>query len=178
MNRHVMRIARATALIAVVTTGAAQAADRPDSWVTMKTKVSLLTTEGISTRALNVDTVHGVVTLHGQVPNQAEKMKAEDVARHIDGVKKVKNLLQVVPAAARKVVDRSDDAIKKSLDAAFKANSRVHKSGIDVQSVNKGVVLLAGKTKSMAAELEAVQVAHAVSGVKRVASEVQVEPAS
>jgi len=30
----------------------------------------------------------------------------------------------------------------------------------------------------MAAELEAVQVAHAVSGVKRVASEVQVEPAS
>jgi osmotically-inducible protein OsmY len=45
---------------------------------------------------------------------------------------------------------------------------------VKVQSVNKGVVLLAGKTDSLQAHLEAVQVAGAVPGVKRVATEVQV----
>ena len=48
--------------------------------------------------------------------------KAEDVARRIEGAKEVKNLLQVVPGAQRAIVQRSDDEIKKSVDAAFKAN--------------------------------------------------------
>ena len=62
MSGQFLRIARATALVIVCATGAAYAADTPDAWVTMKTKLSLLTTEGINTRHLNVDTVNGVVT--------------------------------------------------------------------------------------------------------------------
>jgi osmotically-inducible protein OsmY len=44
--------------------------------------------------------------------------------------------------------------------------------------VNKGVVLLSGKTKSLEAHLEAVEVANAVRGVRRVATEVEVMPPS
>ncbi len=102
-----------------------QAADTPDAWVTMKTKVSLITTEGVSTKDLNVDTVNGIVTLHGKVATEAEKAKAENVARKIEGAKEVKNLLQVVPEAQRTVVERSDADIEKSVKAAFKANRRV-----------------------------------------------------
>ena len=50
-----------------------------------------------------------------------------------------------------------------------------HDSGIKVASVNKGVVLLSGKTKSVATQLEAIQVADAVKGVRRVSSEVQLD---
>ena len=64
----------------VLTTGAL-AADRPDSWVTAKTKLALMTTEGIDTWDLNVDTVNGVVTLHGKVASDAAKEKAETVAQ-------------------------------------------------------------------------------------------------
>src|ERR1700737_2678687 len=129
-NGQLSRIARATALILVFVAGVAKAADTPDAWVTIKTKVSLMTTEGVSTKDLNVDTVHGVVTLHGKVATESEKDKAEHIARRIDGAKDVKNLLQVVPEAERKVVERSDEAIKKSVKAAFKANHRVNGSGI------------------------------------------------
>jgi osmotically-inducible protein OsmY len=94
----------------------------------MKTKVSLMTTEGVSTSDLNVDTV--------------------------DGVKEVKNLLQVVPKSERAVVERSDDQVKAAVEAAFKANRRVNDSGIKVASVNKAVVLLSGKAKSWEANLE------------------------
>ena len=177
-NGQLSRIARATALILVFAAGVAKAADTPDAWVTIKTKVSLMTTEGVSTKDLNVDTVNGVVTLHGKVATEAEKAKAESVARGIEGAKQVKNLLQVVPSAQRAVVERSDDAIKKGVEAAFKANRRVNTSGIKVASVNKGVVLLSGKTKSLEAHLESVEVANAVRGVRRVSTEVEFAPAS
>ena len=152
------------------------AADRPDAWVTMTTKVSLMTTDGVSTTHLNVDTVNGVVTLHGTVASEAQKAKAGQVARGIEGVKEVKNLLQIVPSSQQSVVERSDDQIKENVESAFKANRRVNDSGIKIASVNKGVVLLSGKTKSLDAHLESIQVAAAVRGVRRVSTEVQVEP--
>ena len=177
-NGQLSRIAGATALILVFAAGVAKAVDTPDAWVMMKTKIALMTTEEVSTKDLNVDTVNGVVTLHGKVATEAEKAKAENVARGIEGAKEVKNLLQVVPSAQRAVVERSDDSIKKSVEAAFKANRRVTTSGIKVASVNKGVVLLSGKTKSIEAHLESVEVANAVRGVRRVSTEVEVVPAS
>ncbi len=176
-TEQLSRLVGALALV-LVFAGVASTADIPDAWVTMKTKVSLMTTEGLSTMDLNVDTVKGVVTLHGKVATEAEKAKAETVARGIDGAKEVKNLLQVVPSAQREVVERSDDLIKKGIDDAFEANRRVSTSGIKVASVNKGVVLLSGKTKSLEAHLEAVEVANAVRGVRRVATEVEVMPPS
>lgn len=166
------------ALLLAFTAGVAMAADRPDVWVTMKAKVALMTTEGVSTTDLNVDTVNGIVTLHGKVATPAEKVLAEKVARGIDGAKDVKNLLQVVPTAQREVVQRADDAILKAVQDAFTANQRVNDSGITVASVNKGVVLLSGKAKSLEAHVEAVEVANAVSGVRRVSTEVEVLPVS
>ena len=173
---HVSRIARATAVLLVLASGVAKAADTSDAWVTMKTKVSLMTADGISTKDLNVDTVNGVVTLHGQVATEDQKLRAADVASRVEGAKDVKNLLQVVPTALREVVKRSDVDIKKSVEAAFKANRRVDGSGIKVASVNKGLVLLSGKTKSPAAYLESVEVANAVRGVRRVSTEVEIAP--
>src|SRR4029453_10473971 len=125
-----------------------------------------------------------------------QKRKAADVVKKLDGVKEVKNLLQVVPSAERKAVKRSDDEIKKDLDAAWKSHKALddsgikaqsvdhgwitrdldaawksHKalddSGIKVQSVNNGVVLLSGNTKSHAAYVESVEIADAIRGVKR-----------
>jgi hyperosmotically inducible periplasmic protein len=178
MRQQVVRTVGCAALMLVGIVGVARAADTPDAWITMKTKVSLMTTEGISTKALNVDTVNGVVTLHGQVATAAEKTKAETVARGIEGAKDVKNLLRVVPSAKRAVVKRTDDSIKQGVEAAFKANRRVNDSGIKVASVNNGVVLLSGKTKSMEAHVESVEVANAVRGVRHVSTEVEVERAS
>ena len=176
MNVGSGRLTIAAAALSMMLAGAAvRAADTPDAFVTMKTKIALMTTENVSTSDLNVDTVNGVVTLHGKVSTEAEKTKAGDVAMKVGGVKSVKNLLQVVPDSARKVSDRADSEIKYAVQAAFKANKRVNDSGIEVASVNKGVVLLSGKTKSIEAHLEAVEVAHAVRGVRRVSSEVQVE---
>ena len=168
------RALMACAALALVLSTSALAADRPDTWITMKTKLALMTTEGIDTWDLNVDTVSGGVTLHGKVASDAAKEKADTVAKGIEGVASVKNLLQVVPKPDRKVVDQQDDAVKDNVQKAFDADPALKSSGIKVASVNKGVVLLSGDAKSLEANVRAVEVARAIPGVRRVASEVTV----
>jgi hyperosmotically inducible periplasmic protein len=180
-ERTLEQLRRVSAMLIFVLTLAsplASAAERPDAWITLKTKIALMTTDDLSTKDLNVDTVKGVVTLHGMVPTEAEKVRAEKAAMQVDGVKTVKNLLQIVPTARREIVERSDADIKTNIENAFKANRRIAGSGIKVASVNKGVVLLSGKTKSLEAHAESVDVAYAVKGVRRVSTEVVVDEAT
>jgi len=106
---------------------------------------------------------------------QPDKQKAEGVAQGIEGVKSVKDLLQVVPKPQRDAVDKTDDVVKDDVKKAFDADPVVKDSGISVASVNKGVVLLSGSAKTLDAHLRAVEVARKVPGVHRVSSEVTVE---
>ena len=137
------------AALALVLAGSAQAVDRPDAWVTTKVKMALLTSEGLVSRHVNVDTVDGRVTLHGTVATQAEKAKAEQVASQVEGATKVRNLLQVVPAKQEAAVSATDDQIAERVTAKLKSDKALKDSSITVQSVNSGVVLLAGKAATL-----------------------------
>jgi hyperosmotically inducible periplasmic protein len=145
-----------------------------DAGITMKTKIALLTTQGLDVIGLNVDTVKGAITLHGKVYSDATRKKAEEVAQAVDGVESVSNLLQVVPPPEADQVAAKDAEIEAGIRSAFKANETVAKSGIALASVNKGAVLLKGKTKSLEAHLRAIELAREVKGVRRVATEVVV----
>lgn len=66
-----------------------------DSWLWFKTKSALAAANDLRDSTINVDVVNDVVTLKGTVGSAAEKAKAEQVAKGIDGVKSVKNELKV-----------------------------------------------------------------------------------
>lgn len=171
------RLTRALAMAVVVaglalgSAQAAAAADRPDSWITLKTKLALMTTEGIDTWDLNVDTTGGAVTLHGKVANEAAKKKAETVAAGIEGAKSVKNLLQVVPKPNREAVEDADDVVKSNVEKALDSDAVL--KDVEVASVNKGTVLLRGTVDTLEAHVKAVDVVRAVPGVKRVSTDVR-----
>ena len=174
MRARMMTLALALSVCTMTLMNAQRAAaDTPDAWITMKAKIALLTADGVDTSDLNVDTVDGIVTLHGKVHSEQAKAKAQSIATSIDGVKQVKNVLQVVPETARDTVDAQDDAIKAGVEKAIDANKMF--DGIDVASVNKGVVLLSGKAKTLEAHLRAIEAAYRVKGVRRVSTEVTVE---
>lgn len=164
-------IASALALTAMAA-APVDALAQQDAWITMKTKIALMTADNVNTSDLNVDTVSGAVTLHGKVETAAEKANAETVAKGIDGVKSVQNLLQVVPASKEKMTEVADKDIEDRVKAAFKADAMLKDSGIAVTSVNKGVVLLSGRAKAMEAHLKAIETPKSVSGVRRVATQV------
>jgi hypothetical protein len=74
----------------------------PDAWITTKTKLSLLTTEGVGGTALHVDTILGKVTLHGKVRSAEEKEKTESIAKKIDGVQEGATCCRSLPHSARR----------------------------------------------------------------------------
>ncbi len=161
------------AVVVAVALAAPAGAATPDAWITTKIKLSLLTTEGVSGTAIHVDTILGKVTLHGKVPSADEKAKAESLAKNIDGVLEVRNLLQVVTPERKKAVQVSDDALKQRVEKALQADASLKKSSISVKSVNRGVVLLSGTAKTLSAHLRAVETAAWVPGVARIASEIK-----
>jgi len=156
---------------ALILAGAVAAqADTKDAWLTTKAKIALLT-DGVSATAVNVDTVDGKITIHGKVGTAAEKAKAEQTIRQMDGVKDVKNLLQVVPQDQKKMVDARDSDTKDRVEASLKATKTM--DDIKVASVNKGIVLLSGKTPSLGQKLLVIERVYTVPGVYGVSSEIQ-----
>ena len=69
-----------------------------DSWLWFKTRAALLATDELRESTINVDVENDVVTLRGTVADAAQKTRAEQVARGIEGVKSVKNDLKIAPA--------------------------------------------------------------------------------
>jgi len=175
MQRQSRGIAAAVlgAALAFIFAGAANAVQPPDAWVTTKVKMSLLTSEGVSARNVQVDTIEGRVTLHGSVPTAAEKARAQEVASKIDGAREVRNLLQVVPPRQEAKLERSDSQLKKDVKAGLKADPALTDSSIDVKSVNAGVVLLSGKARTLSDSYRAIAITAAIPGVRRVASEIE-----
>lgn len=66
-----------------------------DSWLWTKTRAALAAADDLRDSTINVDVVNDVVTLKGTVASAAQKASAEKVAKGIEGVKSVKNELQV-----------------------------------------------------------------------------------
>ena len=174
------------ALIAAVplTTGAADTADKvkekaktttqeaktmvTDSWVTSKVKISLFADERVKGTQVSVDTTKGVVHLRGKVDSAEAKSAASDIAQGIEGVKSVKNDLQVVAPTARKAVDASDNDIAKAVVTRFSKNAELKK--VDVRT-DAGVVTLTGQVPTIGASAKASEMARGVSGVKSVKNE-------
>jgi len=169
MNRTVLIAALAGTIVVAGT--AAASADVSDSWITTKTKIALLTTDGFSVNGVNVDTNNGDVTMHGKVTTAEDRTRAEQTVRKVSGVKSVKNLLQVVPSNVEDAVAAKDSDVKERVEASLKADVKM--KDVNVASVNKGVVLLSGKTDSLDQDLRAIENAYSVKGVHRVASELK-----
>jgi hyperosmotically inducible periplasmic protein len=66
-----------------------------DGWLWTKTRALLATTDDLRDSTINVDVDNAVVTLSGTVATQAQKTKATQVARGVEGVKNVRNNLTV-----------------------------------------------------------------------------------
>jgi hyperosmotically inducible protein len=149
--------------------------DAKDAWLDMKVKYHLITADNVPAGPIDIDTNNGVVTLRGKVETEAEKAKAEEVARRVDGVKEVHNLLQVVPRSRKEDVKATDKEVKDRVEHTLKADKRF--DDIHVKSVDNGVVVLSGKA-TMAGALRAAETVRAIPGVRHVASEIEISDRS
>src|SRR6185369_3336083 len=66
-----------------------------DGWLWVKTRFDLAAADDLRDSTINVDVDKGVVTLTGTVASAAQKTRAEAVAKSVEGVTGVKNMLKV-----------------------------------------------------------------------------------
>jgi len=173
MRRPKTKLGLWAAALVLATAGSSLAAAPPDAWITTKTKLALITSDSVSASSVNVDTTNGQVTLHGKVASGAEKAEAERIARSIDGVKNVRNMLQVVTEPRSDSVAIADENLKERVEKALEDDPSLEDSKISVASVNDGVVLLKGEAETIGDHLRAVETTARVPGVRRVSSEIK-----
>jgi osmotically-inducible protein OsmY len=125
-----------------------------EAWSTTKTRLALLTTEGVSRRAIKMDTWDGMAPLCGIGPSQEATAAAEAAARKLSGVHKR------VETEGEVLDEEVEREMKKTYDTP-------HFKDISVE-VRNGVVWLTGTVPSWAWHLEAVAVARATPGVRAV----------
>ena len=90
------------------------------------------------------------------------------MAKGIEGVKSVKNDLQVVAPTARKAVDANDKDIAKAVETKVRRDTQLKK--VDVRA-DGGVVTLTGDVPTIGASAKASEMARSVPGVKSVKNE-------
>ena len=141
-----------------------------DTWITSKTKIALFADDRVKGHDVSVETTNGEVYLRGKVDSAEAKTAAAEVTRGIEGVKNVKNDLQVVPASTRKAVTADDKAITKSVESRLSKDPDLKK--VDVRT-DAGVVVLSGQVANISAAARASEMAHKVDGVKAVKNELK-----
>ena len=131
---------------------------------------------GLKTVSVADDTVHGVVTLSGQVISVGNKTQADTIATSIAGGQVVADQIAVIPkgqAGKVKAIEADvDKGISENLDAAMIQNNLKDQVRF---SVKNQVVTLQGSVDSEAERQQAQQVAAAVPNVQQVVNELQLK---
>jgi len=112
--------------------------------------------------------------IRGKVDSDVVKQTAEGIAKGIDGVKSVKNELQVVAPSKREAMDDKDDAITARVNEQIAKDSYLKKAGIHAQT-NAGVVSLTGEVQDLTTSAQASWTAWQVPGVKSVKNDLTVK---
>jgi hyperosmotically inducible protein len=189
-TRYVLTLCTALVLGGALLTGSANALGKADekppindSWLTSKTKIALFADARVKGSEINVETTQGTVMIHGKVNTDEAKQAAGEIAKGIDGVKSVKNKLQVVAPSKREATDDNDDpimtrvkddAITTRVKTQFAKDSDLMKVDIYTQTF-AGVVSLNGQVQDFLISAQASWTAWQVPGVKSVQNYITVK---
>jgi len=89
-----------------------------DATLTAKVKAKMIADGRVSATRVNVESVEGVVTLKGEVQTPQENTAAEDIAKTVEGVKRVSNEITVNAAVAGSGAPTVDELKDKAKSAA------------------------------------------------------------
>lgn len=144
-----------------------------DVWITSAAKLRLLANAETPAFDINVDTRDQVVTLFGTVDSRQARSQAEAEVRKVEGVREVKNALQVVEPAEVASVERTDEQLDAAIEQRFDTSERLADSDIGVE-VENGVARLTGAVPTRSDEMAALTVARSTQGVRRVIDDLEV----
>ncbi len=159
-----------------------------DDLIDARLETTYLFNPHLNNFTIDTDVEDGTVMLSGSVRSEIDKDLAEEIAKSIDGVKSVKNSLEVkdgqessTPTAASNFFQKVSDATTTArIKTRLIANDNLAAADIDVDTENSAV-RLSGEVRSTTEKQLAEFIARNTAGVESVANELDVrkpEPAA
>ena len=139
-----------------------------------KTKIALFADARVKGSEITVETTQGLVIIRGKVDSDEAKQAVEEITKGIDGVKTVKNELQIVAPAKREAINDRDSSITIRVIAKIAQDHSLHRAGIHAQT-NAGVVSLSGEVSSLLISAQASSTVWQIPGVKSVKNDLTVK---
>jgi hyperosmotically inducible protein len=181
MNRKQPKFAGFAVIGLAALSGIAVAADASgttgeavdDAVVTTRVKAALIGDSATPARKIDVETDGGIVQLNGFVDSEAEKAQAATLAREVEGVKEVRNNLDVRTGSGTAGGAVDDATLTAKVKTALVDSPKTKAAQINVESKG-GVVQLSGFVDDADAKSEAERVAGAVEGVQTVQNQIDV----
>ena len=153
-----------------------------DIWLEATLVTTYVLNEHLNPLDIDVDLDQGVATITGTVDSEVEKDLAAELAAGIEGIKQVKNELNVQPADASKTADEygfrervADANVTARVKSRLLWNAETQGMQINVDT-RDGLVSLKGRVTSGAEADLAEQIARNTSGVRDVISQLEVDP--
>lgn len=168
-TRDVFTLCTALVVGGAVLTGCQATEKTPmtDSYLTSKAKIALFADTRVKGRQIDVETTNGQVLLRGTVDSDAAKQAAEGIAKSLDGVKSVKNDLEIVAPSAQEAVENNDEILTAQVKEDMAKEPDFKNADIAVQT-HAGVVSLTGEVRDIMMSANASWIAWQVPGVKSV----------
>lgn len=159
--------------------------ERSDGWIALKIRSILLLHANVSITHTDVAVHDGVVTLTGTAENEAQKELTAAYAKDVDGVKDVKNNIEVrAPSMASNDPEHKTTFGEKVDDASITAQVKYEllthhstsalKTSVDTHD---GEVVIRGNARSEAEKDLVSKLARGIKGVNSVTNEMTVQAA-
>jgi osmotically-inducible protein OsmY len=131
---------------------------------------------GLNDVKVSQDREKAVVTLTGNVAGDADKARAESIAKSIAGSQVVSDEIGVRPKGDEGTAKRVDSDLDSGIDKNFSAMLEQHRLKKDVKyEVANGVITLKGNVASQAQRSSAEKLAGQVPNVQQVVNELEVK---
>lgn len=146
-----------------------------DTGITTLIKLKLLENPNLSSLDIHVETVNGVVTLTGTVPDKAAEEEVKLTARITRGVKEVHSKIVIdsnkLKSAAQAL---SDSIITANIKMNYMSDSMLDALSIHVKTID-GKVILKGTVPNEMLKQRAIAIANLTYGVREVDSKIEVK---
>ncbi|WP_300460861.1 BON domain-containing protein [Desulfobacula sp.] len=136
-----------------------------DSVISTTVKSKMIADEFIKARHIDVDVLNGVVYLIGVVDSSFQRRMAADIARGVEGVRRVENQLVIGETSAGKLFD--DTFLTSKIKTELLKTPDIRSTNIDVDT-NNNVVTLTGIVKSQMEKDKILNIVRRVSGDRKI----------
>ncbi|NOX33316.1 MAG: BON domain-containing protein [Deltaproteobacteria bacterium] len=136
-----------------------------DSVISSTVKTKMIADDFVKARHIDVDVLNGVVFLIGVVESSSQKRMAADIARGVEGVRRVENQLIIGKTSTGQLLN--DTILTSKIKAGLIKEPGVRSNNIDVDT-NNNVITLTGIVKSQKEKNKVLYVVQKIAGNRQI----------